>query len=232
MSSIVPSIVYRYRPLSKSVRERELRTLFDFKIWLSTPEDFDDPWDCFLAPHLKELQPDAINRLLKLRIACFTSRDDNTRMWSHYADSHRGICIGYRTDGQSLDCWDLDKVSYLDQIPSVNSISDYTSPEAFDLYKVLTSSKSLDWKDQCEYRYISDDRYDPLIHVNTDDVASITFGLRCPEEDRDDIMKNMSYGTNIIFREVFNDPRYPLPQVRDCEIQQCSPDDAITPEIP
>lgn len=31
-------------------------------------------------------------------ITCFTKKNDNILMWSHYADSHKGICIGFEWD--------------------------------------------------------------------------------------------------------------------------------------
>mgnify|MGYP002227506002 FL=1 len=28
-------------------------------------------------------------------VGCFSERNDSLLMWSHYADEHRGLCIGY-----------------------------------------------------------------------------------------------------------------------------------------
>jgi hypothetical protein len=38
-------ILYRYRP----AHVRELRSLFNEQIYLSCPDDFDDPWDCAIV---------------------------------------------------------------------------------------------------------------------------------------------------------------------------------------
>lgn len=34
----------------------------------------------------------------KYGVTCFTKNNDNVLMWSHYADSHRGICLGFSFD--------------------------------------------------------------------------------------------------------------------------------------
>ena len=33
--------------------------------------------------------------LERIKVACLTTHNDNTLMWSHYADKHQGICIEY-----------------------------------------------------------------------------------------------------------------------------------------
>lgn len=37
----------------------------------------------------------------EMKIACFCEQYDLPLLWSHYADSHRGICLGYSTASQS-----------------------------------------------------------------------------------------------------------------------------------
>lgn len=35
------------------------------------------------------------NELVDRGVSCFSRKNDNLLMWSHYADSHKGICIGF-----------------------------------------------------------------------------------------------------------------------------------------
>lgn len=37
-----------------------------------------------------------------VRIACFTTSQDNTLMWSHYAENHSGYCIEYDTQNSTM----------------------------------------------------------------------------------------------------------------------------------
>ena len=36
-------------------------------------------------------------------VACFTTTFDNFLMWSHYANGHNGVCIGYETEKEETD---------------------------------------------------------------------------------------------------------------------------------
>ena len=55
---------------------------------------------------MDQMSDDELNDLARIRdrhpldnskhgITCFTKKNDNILMWSHYADSHRGICMGF-----------------------------------------------------------------------------------------------------------------------------------------
>lgn len=47
---------------------------------------------------LIEMQPDVDSLINSARITCFSKRDDNLLMWSHYADGLRGFCIEFDPD--------------------------------------------------------------------------------------------------------------------------------------
>jgi len=59
--------------------------------WFSSPFSFNDPFDCALikGDKMKEFF------LETKKILCLAAEHDNLLMWSHYADSHKGICIEY-----------------------------------------------------------------------------------------------------------------------------------------
>lgn len=66
-----------------------LRSILNGKLWLSNTKEFNDPVD----PCIKRNSMDNIYQyiLCKIKVACLTTYNDNTLMWSHYADKHRGI---------------------------------------------------------------------------------------------------------------------------------------------
>lgn len=39
--------------------------------------------------------PTIVDQFLTMGVCCFCTNHNNIPMWSHYADSHRGFCIGY-----------------------------------------------------------------------------------------------------------------------------------------
>jgi len=80
----LPDQLFRYTPFHPA----RLKELFcDNVLYLPSPSHFNDPFDCSLDEESRLTFIDA-------GIGCFSSKDDNILMFSHYADRHRGICFG------------------------------------------------------------------------------------------------------------------------------------------
>lgn len=76
-------------------------------------------------------------------------------MWSHYADSHNGICVGYNvSDILSNSGFFLLPVVYSDSIPSIDFDLEYYNigDPLFPLLSIAT--KSLDWEYEQEWRIV------------------------------------------------------------------------------
>jgi hypothetical protein len=93
-------------------------------------------------------------------ISCFTTKNDNFLMWSHYADKHKGVClefdfskeIGLLDSGQ-LDATDsymlnFRKVNYSGSVPVVN-IKEIFAERFSPVYH-----KAQSWEYEDEYRSI------------------------------------------------------------------------------
>jgi hypothetical protein len=123
--------------------------LRDKRIYFSDPLDVNDPWDC--KPFLKDA-PDRISHLLqaevvKRRIYCLTPFPENTLMWSHYGDKHRGIAIEFGKDNPLIS--KARPVSYSKDYP------EWTWTAIWDgnpLRVIL--NKSADWCYEREFRLI------------------------------------------------------------------------------
>lgn len=86
-----------------------------------------------------------------LKICSLSSSLDDVRLWSFYADGHKGIAIKIDL-AEAEDC--VNKVDYCDKLPT----SDLTSPDPF---KIL-SRKTKHWNYECEYRIIHKKDYYPI----------------------------------------------------------------------
>jgi hypothetical protein len=70
------------------------------RLKLSTVDDLNDPFDlCPLDTSIPEIQQ-AANGITKyfrekIGIICFSRNWDNLLLWSHYGDSHTGVCFGF-----------------------------------------------------------------------------------------------------------------------------------------
>jgi len=91
---------------------------------------------------------DAISK--QYRIYCLTPKPDCQLMWGHYAQAHKGICLGFKT-ANDVFCSAL-KVIYSDEYPKLNFSSDSLSE---NLLPLLVKSKP--WEYENEYRLISEE---------------------------------------------------------------------------
>ncbi|WP_242222085.1 DUF2971 domain-containing protein [Shinella zoogloeoides] len=71
---------------------------------------------------LPEVNKDAAKILEDLKILCMTVRLDNSLMWTHYADSHRGVVLRFR----SIPAFDspygaAQPINYVDEVPPLVS---------------------------------------------------------------------------------------------------------------
>ncbi|MEI0566419.1 tetratricopeptide repeat protein [Brachyspira pulli] len=81
--------LYNYTKVNKDT----LRSVLNNTLWCSNTKNFNDPVDPFIKKNSYDKSYDYL--LERIKVACLTTHNDNTLMWSHYADKHQGICIEY-----------------------------------------------------------------------------------------------------------------------------------------
>ncbi len=84
----------------------------------------------------------------RYRVYCLCPDASNIRMWAHYADSHRGICLEFSVQNEIM-CGALE-VQYHDQFPMTRQYSDDLAANLLPLL-----AKSMVWQDENEYRLIT-----------------------------------------------------------------------------
>lgn len=81
--------------------------LNESRLKLATIKDLNDPFE-FRSPALKtshdrKMFQNTIEKCMSSKgVLCFSKSRRNPVMWSHYADSHKGICLGFDVDDQCL----------------------------------------------------------------------------------------------------------------------------------
>lgn len=176
-------------------------------LWASHPSRFNDPYDCAIHNVSEEFSQIGQEQhkqhkvfLGNKAIICFCEENDNMLMWSHYADFHKGFCVGYNLDsiGQLLNK-DV-KIKRFQNVSYTNSINiDWealqdSSNEAYwcELSKLLTT-KSVDWSYEKEWRIILE--YEKFIDKTDNNgrilklcldgiVEEIIFGAKCDQETK------------------------------------------------
>ena len=203
--------VYSFRPFN----EYTLTDLINNTLTVCSPLNMNDPSDTLLFDweHARELkcreydiQPDCrdmAERLFKsevifrdslrfYRIRCFSVLSpngifpyQNTLMWSHYAASHKGICIEYsmspimQANKNQYGFQSLRKVHYTDE--PINLFEN----QEFDGEKALYY-KHKDWEYENEVRLLTYFHTIPgdYFSIPLDEESKVTavyFGLQCPE---------------------------------------------------
>ena len=126
-------------------------------------------------------------------IFSLSERRNVSLMWSHYADYHKGFCIGYRvTDNNDLGNGKCAKVQY-GKYPSFSLVEMWRAVENMDnnfakkLFEIMVLSKDKNWKYEREWRVLYQQSNDWIIP--NFEISSITFGMSMPEWQRKIIMK-------------------------------------------
>lgn len=123
------------------------------RLKLSTIKDLNDPFDlCPLDttdPAVSNAADAVISDVWKTTaIVCFSRNWDNLLLWSHYGDSHKGICLGFDIPmGDPGANFDTD-VFYQPNLLQIRSPEDVN----FDLANRLLRTKHESWSYEQEVR--------------------------------------------------------------------------------
>jgi hypothetical protein len=133
-------------------------------------------------------------------VFCLSKNFDNVLMWSHYADDHKGICIGFRISVRrkslTIKCKPGFLKQYPEQFPEGNDVLSFyhvkyddKRPEPYNLLKKnkdaisdFIYNKGKDWAYEDEYRTIltDNDLLKKPIQVEENEIGEIIFGLKTP----------------------------------------------------
>lgn len=152
---ISSQFLYKYKAIDKE--DNTINALYDESIWVPSPSTFNDPLDgSYLYDKFQNLH---FNEDLKgIGIISFESVDFerggiNTLMWSHYADSHRGICLIYKRETCEEDKQTNCKSNKIQEVKYENDIPlrlDTTK----EMFKTGFCTKHKSWKYENEFRLI------------------------------------------------------------------------------
>ena len=131
-------------------------------------------------------------------------------MFAHYADSHRGCCVGFEVEDNSMY-----KVKYTDMFPTFREFPD-------DRWPVIEASiltKATQWSYEKEWRMITMNGPGPITLTNSH-IDQVVFGCRTTEDDRNRVIQlvNRSPDHILLFQARPVDGSY------DLEIAQLSID--------
>ncbi len=239
----LPENVYKYR-VWKNGSHKNL--LLHNELYLASPKDINDPFDCRIPPNYKNLtvkekdkyandialkvklqglnisendikdfknginntekfQKDAEKIIFEFQdkhygILSFSKRWNGILLWSHYADCHKGFCVGFSTE----KLWKtglFDKaelINYDKTFPKVKPFvakdEDKDKNEVVKIAFVQTHTKSADWTYEEEFRFLKVFPYGPkplerIVYVPDHVFSDVTIGINTSDEDKAEIIE-------------------------------------------
>jgi len=155
--------------------------------------------------YLNKLRDSINQKVDEYLFFCVSGKNDSNLMWSHYANSHRGFCIEFKSEHIKAD-----KVTYQEDIPTFDlshviaqsimaANSDTIGKSIWQALRVKLS----EWDYEDEYRFqVSKEQTGYPSHkgersfpykYSPDFVESIIFGCRINPKVRDYIKEKMPY---------------------------------------
>lgn len=116
-STIDAMKIYKYHTININL----LHSLRNKTNWYSKLAYLNDPYECFFIDNTNTtIYRDLISTF---SVCCFSKNMDNILMWSHYANSHRGVCLEWEVDEESSQLkGGLNEVIYEDELVTLNEV--------------------------------------------------------------------------------------------------------------
>lgn len=137
--------------------EHAIGSLQKKRLKLSTIEDLNDPFDlCPLDTSHSQIAAalDALTAPFKetRAVLCFSRNWDNLLLWSHYGDSHKGVCLGFDIVGGAEGAdYDMD-VHYQPNLLEIRTSADVK----YELTNRFLRTKHESWSYEQEVRMFAD----------------------------------------------------------------------------
>ena len=111
-------------------------------------------------------------------ICCFSKSPKKTLMWSHYANNHSGVCLGFNISPFTDEDFFLLLVNYMDKIVPKNYFRD---KESVLFYWMITKSKIWEYEEEVRAVYTQKNGLIPFVKPS---LKEIYFGLRMSEMNK------------------------------------------------
>lgn len=154
----------------------------------------------------------------EIGILSFAGNREHILMWSHYANSHKGFCVGIDkeelqrsirpllvTEDKFLKLYD---VSYQKSYPQINPLK--ASAEEF--FSLPLTIKSHVWHYEDEVRLIFKDGANELLKIEKELFQDITFGCRMHEDHQNEILEiiNTEFDELPVYKAILSNDEFSL----------------------
>lgn len=111
-----------------------------------------------------------------------TPINNNILMWSHYANSHKGFCVGFDSVKLFEHLGGGGPVSYLKEFPIISPVEDRDKQ-----YGCQVMTKSIHWGYEVEYRLTTFQKTNQNIDIPKEAITEVVFGAKMLPEHKKEI---------------------------------------------
>lgn len=202
--------VYSFRRLN----EHSLEDLINNQITVSPSYMMNDPFDSVInlwaeEEHFKNTCKDESHAktyaqsFKYYRIRSFAYGEEksilnNTLMWAHYGNEHKGFCIKYKLSSNFIKQLPNEKFEhmYLKKIEYKDSVIDIEVPTIDSNLAFATKNKKWAYENEVRLIVYNPNKPQPFYGISLDSeshIDSIYFGYRCSDKDKDKIKKALKH---------------------------------------
>lgn len=178
-------------------------------------KDLDEAAKIEILNSFRKHQYDYINE--NTGLFCMTDKKDDILMWSHYANCHKGICVGFdvallleyfvqicTNNGLRIACFQVDYVRDFPVLIPRKIIDD-------DIVRIPFYTKAIDWSHEREYRFILLNATNVALKLDLGIIKEIILGCKIEDATVQDVLNNIKDWNNIrILKASKNSEKYEL----------------------
>lgn len=145
-----------------------------------------------------------INQFMQdYRVFCATTQNDSEKMWSTYAQNHKGIVLRIEPNIAKDSKFRLFRpVEYREKRPPLyNSVQDFIAglfgdqqARRMKILNTIIYSKTLVWQHECEYRLVIPIRQGEssweVMPYHPEEITELYLGLAMTKEDQEEVVAN------------------------------------------
>lgn len=156
---------------------------------------------------VEKMQPPVLEKIVEDTLAesrtnygilCLSLKNDSTLMWSHYADKHKGVCLGFKIPTATNRTIAF-HANYFDQIQPIEfSFDGYIEPVAKILFWMC--AKSSVWKYEAEVRNINISQ-NGIIPFDPSQLCEIYYGAATSDSDKAELQSLIANGGYTISKQ-------------------------------
>lgn len=148
---------------------------------------------------IDKISESTLDVIKNIGVYCLSEINTNSTMWAHYADNHRGLCLGFLISDDGV----AEKVSYVAGVPRVKFSELFDDESTESDYKWIFS-KHHDWKNEKEWRSVvpQGNKLWPI----PGKIKTVMFGLRMDKGKREIIQTILKKECEIQYFETAMNP--------------------------